>query len=84
MTNGRYRRLELQAGEAGLDELSADCRSWSTAAGYDDDAYSIDPSVVRGLEYYTGPVFEVELTFPIEGEDGQPVRFGSVARRRAL
>ena len=39
----------------------------------------IDPSVVRGLEYYTGPVFEVELTFPIEGEDGKPVRFGSVA-----
>jgi histidyl-tRNA synthetase len=39
----------------------------------------IDPSVVRGLEYYTGPVFEVELTFPVEGEDGKPVRFGSVA-----
>src|SRR5438270_5504324 len=39
----------------------------------------IDPSVVRGLEYYTGPVFEVDLTFPIEGEDGKPVRFGSVA-----
>ena len=39
----------------------------------------IDPSVVRGLEYYTGPVFEVDLTFPITGEDGKPVRFGSVA-----
>src|SRR2546430_2426809 len=24
-------------------------------------------------------VYEVELTFPIEGEDGKPVRFGSVA-----
>jgi histidyl-tRNA synthetase len=35
-----------------------------------------DPSVVRGLEYYTGPVFEAELTVP--GEDGKPVRFGSV------
>ena len=34
---------------------------------------------MRGLEYYTGPVFEVELTFPIEGDDGKPVRFGSVA-----
>ena len=34
---------------------------------------------MRGLEYYTGPVFEVELTFPVEGEDGKPVRFGSVA-----
>ena len=54
------------------------------AAGYDDDRIKIDPSVVRGLEYYTGPVFEVELTFPIEGEDGKPVRFGSVGGRRAL
>src|SRR6202035_24696 len=31
------------------------------------------------LEYYTGPVYEVELTFPITGDDGKPVRFGSVA-----
>ena len=38
----------------------------------------IDPSVVRGLEYYTGPVFEAELTFETPGEDGKPVRFGSV------
>ncbi|MBV9077304.1 MAG: histidine--tRNA ligase, partial [Methylobacteriaceae bacterium] len=39
----------------------------------------IDPSVVRGLEYYTGPVFEAELTFPVVNDDGQTVRFGSVA-----
>src|SRR5207253_4718824 len=39
---------------------------------------SFDSSVVRGLEYYTGPVYEVELTFPIEDEDGKPIRFGSV------
>ena len=38
----------------------------------------IDPSVVRGLEYYTGPVYEVELTFEIEDEKGRPIRFGSV------
>jgi histidyl-tRNA synthetase len=37
-----------------------------------------DPSVVRGLEYYTGPVFEAELTFEVPGEDGKPVRFGSI------
>jgi histidyl-tRNA synthetase len=49
------------------------------AAGYQDDRVRTDSSVVRGLEYYTGPVFEVELTFPVEGEDGKPVRFGSVA-----
>jgi histidyl-tRNA synthetase len=39
----------------------------------------IDPSVVRGLGYYTGPVFEAELTFEIVGEDGRPRQFGSVA-----
>jgi histidyl-tRNA synthetase len=48
-------------------------------AGYDIDRIRIDPSVVRGLEYYTGPVYEVELTFPVSGDDGKPVRFGSVA-----
>jgi histidyl-tRNA synthetase len=47
-------------------------------AGYGTDRIRIDPSVVRGLEYYTGPVYEVELTFPITGDDGKPVRFGSV------
>ena len=34
--------------------------------------------VVRGLEYYTGPVFEAEITFQVKNEDGQTVRFGSV------
>jgi histidyl-tRNA synthetase len=38
----------------------------------------IDPSVVRGLEYYTGPVFEAELTFEVKDDDGRTVRFGSV------
>ncbi len=42
------------------------------------DRIIIDPSVVRGLEYYTGPVYEAELTFEVKNEDGQPVRFGSV------
>jgi histidyl-tRNA synthetase len=48
------------------------------AAGYGRDRIRIDPSVVRGLEYYTGPVFEAELTFETPGEDGKPIRFGSV------
>ena len=48
------------------------------AAGYGSLRIVIDPSVVRGLEYYTGPVFEAELTFEVPGEDGKPVRFGSV------
>ncbi|WP_127752119.1 histidine--tRNA ligase [Devosia sp. 1566] len=38
----------------------------------------LDPSVVRGLEYYTGPVFEIELTFKVQNEKGQDVVFGSV------
>ena len=38
----------------------------------------IDPSVVRGLEYYTGPVYEVELLLDTKDEKGRPVRFGSV------
>jgi histidyl-tRNA synthetase len=33
---------------------------------------------VRGLEYYTGPVYEVELTFESKDDKGRPVRFGSV------
>jgi histidyl-tRNA synthetase len=48
------------------------------AAGYDRTRIRIDPSVVRGLEYYTGPVYEVELTLETKDEKGRPVRFGSV------
>ncbi|MFT4275158.1 MAG: histidine--tRNA ligase [Rhodopseudomonas sp.] len=47
-------------------------------AGYDEDRIRIDPSVVRGLEYYTGPVYEVELLLDTKDEKGRPVRFGSV------
>jgi histidyl-tRNA synthetase len=49
-----------------------------SAAGYGLDKIKIDPSVVRGLEYYTGPVFEIELTFQVPNEKGQPVVFGAV------
>jgi histidyl-tRNA synthetase len=61
------------AGEQELSEIAALVR----AAGYD-DRIRIDKTVVRGLEYYTGPVYEVELTFEIKDEKGRPVRFGSV------
>ena len=47
-------------------------------AGYGFDRIRVDPSVVRGLEYYTGPVFETELTFETRDEKGNLVRFGSV------
>jgi histidyl-tRNA synthetase len=57
-----------------LDQIRVLCET----AGYNWDQIKIDPSVVRGLEYYTGPVFEAELTFETRGEDGKPIRFGSV------
>jgi len=50
----------------------------ASRSGYSDGRIRIDSSVVRGLEYYTGLVFEAELTFQVEDDDGQPVRFGSV------
>ncbi|WP_121061499.1 histidine--tRNA ligase [Chachezhania antarctica] len=49
------------------------------AGGYGSDRILIDPSVVRGLGYYTGPVYEAELTFEIKDEKGRPRQFGSVA-----
>ena len=61
---------------AGDHELS-EIASLVNAAGYG-DRIRIDKTVVRGLEYYTGPVYEVELTFEIKDEKGRPVRFGSV------
>ncbi len=61
----------------GFDEL-AEMADLFSKAGYSKHQISIDPSVVRGLEYYTGPVFEAELTFETQGEDGKPIRFGSV------
>jgi histidyl-tRNA synthetase len=49
------------------------------AGGYSADRIILDPSVVRGLGYYTGPVFEAELTFEIFDEKGRKRQFGSVS-----
>jgi histidyl-tRNA synthetase len=64
-------------GERGVAELE-EIAALAAAAGYSEDRVLIDPAVVRGLEYYTGPVFEAELTFEVKDESGRPVRFGSV------
>jgi histidyl-tRNA synthetase len=64
------------AENAGDQELS-EIATLVKAAGYE-DRIRIDKTVVRGLEYYTGPVYEVELTFEIKDDKGRPVRFGSV------
>ncbi|HTO67706.1 MAG TPA: histidine--tRNA ligase [Bradyrhizobium sp.] len=61
----------------GIDELKQIAKL-AAASNYDESRIRIDPSVVRGLEYYTGPVFEVELLVEIPNEKGQPVVFGSV------
>ena len=66
-----------ELGRSGVEELTS-IKSLIQGAGYDDGRIRIDPSVVRGLEYYTGPVYEVELTFETKDENGRPVRFGSV------
>jgi histidyl-tRNA synthetase len=63
-----------QEGRNELDQIS----QFVAASGYGPDRIKIDPSVVRGLEYYTGPVFEVELLLDTKDEKGRPVRFGSV------
>lgn len=65
-------------GEEGVQELQT-MNALFEASGYGDGRIAFDPSVVRGLEYYTGPVYEAELTFSVEDENGHPVRFGSVA-----
>src|SRR5262245_57241113 len=66
-----------KVGEAGVKEL-AEMRRLFDAAGYDEDRIRFDSEVVRGLDYYTGAVFEAELTFETRDETGQQVRFGSV------
>jgi histidyl-tRNA synthetase len=69
---------ESKIGSEGVDELEQ-IADLLAAQGYGPDRILIDPSVVRGLGYYTGPVFEAELTFEITDEKGRPRQFGSVA-----
>jgi histidyl-tRNA synthetase len=73
----QYLEVLGDRGREGTKELE-EIRRLVEAAGYDADRIRIDPSVVRGLEYYTGPVFEAELTFETPDENGRPIRFGSV------
>src|SRR5262245_15369466 len=63
--------------DQGFQEL-AEISRLVRASGFGAERIRIDPSVVRGLEYYTGPVFEAELSFEVNNEEGHPVRFGSV------
>jgi histidyl-tRNA synthetase len=67
-----------EIGMQGVREL-ADIVTLLEAQGYGPDRIVIDPSVVRGLGYYTGPVYEAELTLEILDEKGRKRQFGSVA-----
>ena len=67
-----------ETGVAGVAELSL-ISELLAVQGYGPDRIVIDPSVVRGLGYYTGPVYEAELTFDILDEKGRKRQFGSVA-----
>jgi histidyl-tRNA synthetase len=77
IANFESRVKDTELGQEGVSELSQ-ISELVAAAGYDDGRIRIDPSVVRGLEYYTGAVYEVELTLETKDEKGRPVRFGSV------
>jgi histidyl-tRNA synthetase len=79
-TVARLRDLvaDSSIGAQGVDELEM-IADLLAAGGYGPDRIEIDPSVVRGLGYYTGPVYEAELTFDIQDEKGRTRNFGSVA-----
>jgi histidyl-tRNA synthetase len=68
---------DTDIGQQGLGELRDMADLFSTL-GYGEDRLAIDPSIVRGLGYYTGPVYEIELTFEAHDENGELARFGSV------
>ena len=65
-------------GAEGVDELEQ-IADLLDRQGYGPDRIVLDPGVVRGLGYYTGPVYEAELTFEILDEKGRKRQFGSVA-----
>ena len=69
---------DSKVGQEGIAELEQ-IGELLAAGGYGKDRIEIDPSVVRGLGYYTGPVFEAELTFEILDEKGRKRQFGSVS-----
>jgi histidyl-tRNA synthetase len=64
-------------GDAGLEELAA-IDAALTAFGVASDRAVFDPAVVRGLEYYTGAVFEAEILLETVDERGHPIAFGSM------
>ena len=65
-------------GAEGLNELEQIVKLLN-ASGYGPDRVMFDTGVVRGLDYYTGPVWEAELLMPVTNDAGEEVVFGSIA-----
>tara|TARA_R110000744_G_scaffold125730_15_gene231882 strand:+ start:29102 stop:30607 length:1506 start_codon:yes stop_codon:yes gene_type:complete len=68
---------QSEAGRLGLAALG-EIDKVLCAIGVGDNRAVFDPSVVRGLGYYTGPVYEAELLATAHYDDGKPIQFGSV------
>ena len=66
---------ETKSGETGLAELYG---IREAIPDFAERPFIFDCSVIRGLEYYTGPIFEADLTFGAKDDKGRPIRFGSV------
>ncbi len=74
----RLSSIAAGSGVAGAEAL-AEIDALLTALGISESEAVFDASVVRGLGYYTGPVFETELLATPTYADGSPMQFGSVA-----
>ncbi|MEM7766809.1 MAG: histidine--tRNA ligase [Pseudomonadota bacterium] len=68
---------DSEEGRAGLDELT-DIAAALEALSTPEPDVTIDPTIVRGLEYYTGPVYEADFLKPITDDAGRPVQIGSI------
>jgi histidyl-tRNA synthetase len=77
LPDGKTLSEASEAFRTGLDELD-EFQTLVRTAGYEPNRIRVDRSVVRGLEYYTGPVYEVELLIETKDDKGRTVRFGSV------
>jgi histidyl-tRNA synthetase len=71
-------KTDRYIGSAGVQDLWA-IKTILEQCGYENDRVEIDTGIVRGLDYYTGAVFEAQLTFPVQNEAGETIVFGSVA-----
>lgn len=66
-----------EIGREGIDELTK-INSILSRLGYDEDRVIFDPTLVRGMAYYTGPIFEVESKQSYKDEKGRERRVGSI------